>query len=124
MVPGVPPFSNYSHFGTEVLIDGLGTSGSIIINPSYVEKKIIQKVKSSVIAHLPTTYKNGLDNVKFATEDLANKNPLEYKSKKILISHKSTDSIDMVTNRLSTGRSFTKSDRMLSGLRGLDLEDL
>ena len=45
VVPGVPPFSNYSHFGTEALIDGLGKSGSIIINPSYVEKKIIQKSK-------------------------------------------------------------------------------
>ena len=56
VVPGLAPFSNYSHFGSEVVIDGLGNSGSIIINPSYAEKKIIQKTKSSVKAHLLSEY--------------------------------------------------------------------
>jgi hypothetical protein len=68
VVPAVPPFKKYVHVGTEILIDGLGQSGSIIINPSYVEKKLMQKTKSSVMGHLLGAYKNGLDNIKDVSE--------------------------------------------------------
>ena len=78
VVPGVPPFYNYHHFGSEVLIDGLRNSGSILINPSYVEKKFIQKTKSSVKGHLPKTYMKGLSYVKCTSEILGNNNDLEY----------------------------------------------
>ena len=68
VVPGVPPFQSYHHFGSEILIDGLRDTGCIIINPSYVEKKFIQKTKSSVKGHLPGSYMNGLANIKAMTE--------------------------------------------------------
>ena len=67
VVPGVPPFQSYHHFGSEILIDGLRDTGCIIINPSYVEKKFIQKTKSSVKAHLPGSYITGLRNIKEMT---------------------------------------------------------
>ena len=69
MVPAVPPFQKYVHMGSEVLIDGLGNSGTIIINPSFVEKQLIQKTKSSVLGHLLGSYKNGLDNIKEVSKD-------------------------------------------------------
>ena len=78
VVPAVPPFSNYHHFGSEVLIDGLRHSGSILINPSYVEKKFIQKPKSSVKAHLPGTYMKGLSYVKYTSEIFGSHQDLEY----------------------------------------------
>ena len=67
MVPAVPPFAKYVHMGSEVLIDGLGDTGNIIINPSSVEKALIQKTKSSVMGHLLGAYKNGLQTIKLAS---------------------------------------------------------
>ena len=67
VVPAVPPFNKYVHMGTEVLIDGLGDTGTIIINPSSVEKVLIQKTKASVMGHLLGAYTNGLKTVKFAS---------------------------------------------------------
>ena len=77
VVPGVPPFQSYHHFGSEVLIDGLRDTGCIIINPSYVEKKFIQKPKSSVRAHYPSSYITGLKNIKVMTELSAYSNDFE-----------------------------------------------
>ena len=85
VVPAVPPFTNYVHMGTEVLIDGLGESGNIIINPSYVERQLMQKLKSSVMGHLLGAYKNGLVCVKEAAESCSDRkdpaNNLHYNHK-------------------------------------------
>ena len=67
VIPGLAKRPIYIHFGSEVLIDGLGNTGSIIINPSSVERKLIQKTKTSVVAHSLGSYKNGLDFVKSVT---------------------------------------------------------
>lgn len=61
------PWSLYEHVGTEVLVDGLGDSGSIIINPSYIEQALLQKTIKSVSAHSLDAYMNGLTNIKKAT---------------------------------------------------------
>ena len=46
--------------GTEVLIDGLERSGSLIIGPSFVERRLRVKTKSSVSAHNLEVYRAGL----------------------------------------------------------------
>ena len=82
IISGLPPFSNYAHVGTEVLIEGSDSSGLIIINPSYIESVFIRKAKTSMDAHVPGTYMTGLCHIKaVASTDIdisivANKNPL------------------------------------------------
>ncbi|RYY69495.1 hypothetical protein EON63_23605 [archaeon] len=49
LVAGLPP-SGYQHIGTEILIDGLG-AGSLIIDPSFVERWLRTHMKSSVAVH-------------------------------------------------------------------------
>ena len=75
VIPGLSPFPNYSHMGTEVLIDGLGSTGTLIVSPSYVEKSLIEKTKSSVAAHVLEAYSNGLVNAKAVAmgEEISNK---------------------------------------------------
>ena len=69
IIPGLSPLPDYSHMGNEVLIDGLGDSGTIIVNPTYIEQKLIQKTKASVAAHsLDVSYMNGLENVVAAAQ--------------------------------------------------------
>jgi hypothetical protein len=60
MVTGVPP--GYSHVGTEILIDDTG-AGSIIVDPSFVERWLRKKFKTSVAAHSLLMYINGLTGV-------------------------------------------------------------
>ena len=71
IIPGLSPLPDYSHMGNEVLIDGLGDSGTIIVNPTYIEQKFIQKTKASVAAHsLALSYMNGLKNVVEAAKEV------------------------------------------------------
>ncbi|KAJ1408063.1 hypothetical protein B484DRAFT_309816, partial [Ochromonadaceae sp. CCMP2298] len=46
IVPALPPPSKYTHVGTEILIDSVG-AGSIIIDPSFVERWLRTHMKSS-----------------------------------------------------------------------------
>jgi hypothetical protein len=55
----------------EVLIDGLGGSGSIIIDPSFVERRLRVQAKSSVAAHSLLAYKEGLSSVADAAQYMA-----------------------------------------------------
>jgi hypothetical protein len=59
IVPGVPGYG-YKHVGTEVLIDGTDNSGSIIVGPSFVERRLRVQNKNSVAAHALEAYKRGL----------------------------------------------------------------
>ena len=67
VVPGVPPFSNYSfRFRSINRWFAPFRFHTVLINPSYYEeKKFIQKPKSSVKGHLPKTYMKGLSYVKY-----------------------------------------------------------
>lgn len=66
IVSGLPP-SGYRHVGTEILIDSIG-SGSIIIDPSFVERWLRTQLKSSVAVHSLLVYRKGLLGIKQAAE--------------------------------------------------------
>jgi hypothetical protein len=68
IVAGLPP-SGYDHIGTEILIDSLG-AGSIIIDPSFVERWLRTHIKSSVAVHSLIYYRKGLLGLKLSAEYL------------------------------------------------------
>eukprot|EP00981_Chlorochromonas_danica_P008130 scaffold2028_cov181-Ochromonas_danica.AAC.8 len=68
LVAGLPP-SKYAHVGTEILIDSLG-AGSIIIDPSFVERWLRTHMKSSVAVHSLLVYRKGLLGLKLSAECL------------------------------------------------------
>jgi hypothetical protein len=53
-VTSVPP--GYTHVGTEILVDDCG-AGSIIIDPSFVERWLRIKYKTNVASHMLVLYK-------------------------------------------------------------------
>lgn len=55
---GVPSWW-YTHVGTKVLIDGRGR-GSLIMDPSFVEKRFFVRSKRYVFSHLTEAYQAGL----------------------------------------------------------------
>lgn len=64
------PFA-YTHIGTEIIIDGLDDSGSIIIDPSFVERQFRVRNKTSLACHGTDSYQAGVQSVlEAATEDL------------------------------------------------------
>ena len=78
IVPSVPySSSGYKHVGTEVLVDPVG-AGSIIIDSSFVERRLRNHFKSSVSVHSLNVYRKGLLGVKEAAEfmnEFASQNP-------------------------------------------------
>jgi hypothetical protein len=62
--PPTPPLSLRS---TEILIDSVG-AGSIIIDPSFVERWLRTHMKSSVAVHSLLVYRKGLLGIKLAAE--------------------------------------------------------
>lgn len=66
IVSGVPK-TGFKHSGTEIIIDSMG-AGSIIIDPSFVEKVLRTQNKTSMSVHSLTVYRRGLQGVKAATE--------------------------------------------------------
>lgn len=68
IVTGVPiPSLGYKHGGTEVIIDAIG-AGSIIVDPSFVERQLRTQSKSSVRVHSLLVYRRGLTGVKDSAE--------------------------------------------------------
>jgi hypothetical protein len=61
IVTGVPR-GGYSHVGTEVLIDDIG-SGSIIVDPSFVERRMRIQSRSHISVHSLLVYRRGLQGV-------------------------------------------------------------
>ena len=55
LVTSLPP-TGYSHVGTQALVDNLG-SGSIIIDPSFIERRLRTQTKSSVSVHSLLVYR-------------------------------------------------------------------
>jgi hypothetical protein len=68
LVTGVPK-KGFKHSGCEIIIDPSGT-GSIVIDPSFVERLLRTSSKTSVSNHLVAAYKRGLEGAKAATEFL------------------------------------------------------
>jgi hypothetical protein len=66
LVTGLPP-SGYDHVGTEILVDSLG-AGSVIIDPSFVEKWLRTHLKSSVTVHSLLYYQKGLLGLKLSAQ--------------------------------------------------------
>jgi hypothetical protein len=66
LVTGLPP-SGYDHVGTEILVDSLG-AGSVIIDPSFVEKWLRTHLKSSVTVHSLVYYQKGLLGLKLSAQ--------------------------------------------------------
>mmetsp|Transcript_13950 Transcript_13950/g.25988 ORF Transcript_13950/g.25988 Transcript_13950/m.25988 type:complete len:637 (-) Transcript_13950:393-2303(-) len=66
IVCGLPPTLGYQHIGTEVLIDKF-CSGSIIIDPSFVERRLRTSTKNSVTAHILALYKQSLEAIRDAS---------------------------------------------------------
>jgi hypothetical protein len=60
------PSSGYKHIGTNVIVDSKG-KGSVIIDPSFVEKYLRMSSKTSIGAHSLNVYRRGLKGVKLAT---------------------------------------------------------
>ena len=50
LVSAVPPTRDYAHIGTQVIVDSIG-AGSIIIDPSFVERHLHTSIKTSVSVH-------------------------------------------------------------------------
>lgn len=70
LVPGLPPSRlGFAHIGTEILLDSLGV-GTIIIDPSFVERWLRTHMKSSISMHSLLVYRKGLLGVQFAAEAL------------------------------------------------------
>ena len=68
VVVALPPSTcGYVHIGTEILIDSLA-SGSIIIDPSFVERWLRTHVKSSVASHSLLVYRKSILGLKLAAE--------------------------------------------------------
>jgi hypothetical protein len=77
IVTSLPPGKfGYKHLKTEVLIDKF-FSGSLIVDPSFVEKRFRTETKSSVSSHSLIVYSKALVGVKQATEYM-NENVHEY----------------------------------------------
>jgi hypothetical protein len=68
IVSGVPS-SGFKHIGTNVIVDSKG-KGSVIIDPSFVEKYLRMSSKTSIGAHSLKVYRRGLKGVKLATQYL------------------------------------------------------
>lgn len=66
LVSGVPK-TGFKHGGTEIIIDSLG-AGSIIIDPSFVEKILRTQNRTSMSVHSLNFYRRGLQGVMAATE--------------------------------------------------------
>lgn len=66
IVSGLPPTMGYQHIGTEVVIDKF-CSGSIIIDPSFVERRLRTSTKNSVTAHILALYKQSLVAIRDAS---------------------------------------------------------
>lgn len=68
IVCGLPPTMSYFHIGTEVLIDSQG-AGTIIIDPSFVERRLRARVSTSISVHAMSIYELGLERI-FETSKL------------------------------------------------------
>lgn len=68
IVAGIPS-SGYKHIGTQIQIDGVG-SGSIIIDPSFVERRLGRSAKAKISVHSLLVYRRGLVGIKKAIETL------------------------------------------------------
>lgn len=106
IVPALPPPGKYSHVGTEILIDSVG-AGSIIIDPSFVERWLRTHMKSSVAVHSLLVYRRGLLGIKLAaeffnshTKEFGNSDPLRVALK--VKAHKNVDNVEDENSRIST----------------------
>jgi hypothetical protein len=78
MVSGVPPkTTGFKHVGVCVIIDGLGT-GSIIVDPSFVERRLQSSSKNSVKVHFLTVYRTGLLGVRESAFEFQRKNQIPH----------------------------------------------
>jgi hypothetical protein len=66
IVSGLPPTMGYQHIGTQVVIDKF-CSGSIIVDPSFVERRLRTSTKTSVTAHILALYRQSLVAVRDAS---------------------------------------------------------
>ena len=66
IITGIPK-GNYKHVGTNILVDGLGV-GSIIIDPSYIERRLRSRTKAHVSVHSLIIYRQGLLGIRAAAE--------------------------------------------------------
>jgi hypothetical protein len=96
IVTGLPK-NGFSHVGTSVVLDHSG-SGSIIIDPSFVERRLRTHLKSSVSCHSLLVYKRGLLGVKTSDEFIRAYNK-EAKSRATI----KDDPIDAIQIALSYG---------------------
>jgi hypothetical protein len=76
IVSGIPK-THYKHLGTEILIDRLG-AGSIVIDQSFVERRLRSAAKTSIKVHSLIIYRIGLSGVKFAAEYLRDNPNADY----------------------------------------------
>lgn len=69
IVPSMPR-GGYKHIGTQIMVDSLGF-GSIIIDPSYVERRLQNSSKTSVSVHSLVVYRKALLGVKSASYQMS-----------------------------------------------------
>ena len=97
IVAGMPP-SGYAHVGTEIIIDG-NCSGSIIVDPSFVERQFKSKRKVGISVHSLVVYRNSLASIRQASNFVK-----DYYTKKIENNSEfDIDSIDETRVALEAG---------------------
>lgn len=67
------PARHFRHVGTEVLVDGLDLTGSVVINPMYFERHLSSRPSTNVQGHLIISYKKALFSVQEAYRYIAKK---------------------------------------------------
>lgn len=105
LVTGIPSGWGYKHVGTEILVDSIG-SGSIIIDPSAVERRLRNSSKTSVSVHSLLVYRKALLCIKEASNSM-----------------KTVVGDDILSHTLSTFRRSSDRGRTISGSFDADAID-
>lgn len=71
------PTQKLRHIGTEVLVDGIDLTGSVVLNPMYFERNFSSRPTTNVQGHLIISYKKAL----FAAQEAYRYMAMKYKGK-------------------------------------------
>ena len=96
------PLSGYKHVGTEIVVDGKGC-GSIIIDPSFVEKWL-RPTKRGISVHFLDKYKQALEGILRVHNALASMGTLSNGTSKRRSTHAVLDEKIIEYRRMVSGR--------------------
>ena len=73
IITDFPSSRQFTHVGTEVLVDGLDLTGSVVLSPMYFERHYSSRPSTNVQGHLIISYKKALFSVQEAYRFIAKK---------------------------------------------------